>query len=155
MSRHHTAGHLKTIERMCTSLFFLIILAVFCFAELIYLEPHRKKKLSHAEFDGRVFGFIDALFLDGFRYHCRAADLHNHARLWLDKAQANQDIILMHTAPNGHRWSAHTSTGEHAIFAVLCIIDYAKSTNNAELLSWAESMLSLANSVSHSYQHRY
>jgi hypothetical protein len=110
---------------------------------LIWLRPYLDRKREQELFARSVLSFIDGLYIAGIAFSCTADEMRNHARSLLEKADklpGNQHL-LQHTTESGFTYKSFTGSGDHMLFALLCVIDYAKLYSNDKLLQWCESEL--------------
>lgn len=134
--------------------FLCSIFILFALFYIVYLKPKYEKKRHDLLFDNRVLGFVDAVYFmwecseaPGFRFYCSNSQLRDYIRTQLEKAHSLPDtkLLIRHTVRSGYCYSSHIGLhGEHTVFALLCMIQYAKETDNDQLLYWCESHLALA-----------
>ena len=110
---------------------------------LVYFKPMLEKRKANAEFDNLVLGVIDGLYLMGVPFRCPAVDMRSYVLRQLNAAHKLQSdqTLLNYKAVNGFQYRSLTASGDHTLFAVLCLVRYAAECGNQELLDWCESHL--------------
>ena len=114
--------------------------------DMLIFQPRREKKRDNLTFDNRVLGFVDGLhFSEVVHFYC--PDMRGYVADQLLQAHQisdNQFLIEYRTA-SGLIYRSHTGLhGEHELFALLCIAQYAKEYGKDDLVAWCESKMELA-----------
>ncbi len=134
------------------------LLALFLIASLIYIVFLRSKFAQMREdlmFDNRVLGCVDGLL---FALESTGTVLvaKSSARSYVKEllAQAHRipgnQFLIEHTAPDGYTYHSHTGLyGEHYLFAILCLAKYAQDHSKEDLLTWCDSLLNQARTMSY------
>lgn len=121
---------------------------VFCFSiiYIVFLRPKFEKMRDELIFDNRVLAFIDGLHLAGIEFGCACFEMRSYVRSQLSKAHRipGNQCLIEYTTAKGFRYCSQTGNGDHMLFAILCIAQYAKECGNANLVSWCESNMNLA-----------
>ena len=108
-------------------LFFILF---FCAAVYsFYYEIKGKEKAENRDFDNRVLGFIDGLRFPGIDFKCTNYDLHQYIEEQLAlayKLRRNQ-FLVEYTTSQGWHYTSYTGKKDYALFAILCIAEYAKN----------------------------
>lgn len=127
----------------CPFFFVLFLLSVIY---IFRLHSRFEKAEIEAEFDNRVLGFIDGLYFAEIRFGCSDSEMRSYVKTQLSKAHQlpGNQFLIDYTAANGWHYHSHTGKGDHFLFAILCITQYAKDHDNTALVSWCESMMDLA-----------
>ena len=121
----------------------LICLALYRF----FLKPKFDEARSNLEFDNRVLGTLDGLHLasyeSGVKFGCTDSELRKYVHCQLEKSHKLPDnqFLIEYTTKRGWFYSSHTGRGDHILFALLCIAQYAQEKNNQQLIDWCESMM--------------
>lgn len=122
------------------------------FLDMFWFSSIREKKRNNLIFDNRVLGFIDGLhFSEVVRFGCADFEMRRYVEDQLSKAHKlpGNQFLIEYTTASGQCYCTHTGLhGDHILFAILCIAQYAKERNNAELVSWCESRMLLAHKSS-------
>ena len=131
-----------------------IIYAIFVLGGLSYLIfylPKAEEKKHNAVFDNQVLGCVDGLYLAGDSLHgpgdvhfgCALHEMRNYVQHQLSLAHQRHDgePLIQHTTAKGRRYTSSTVRGAHALFAILCIIQYAKEQGIEDLITWCESFM--------------
>lgn len=132
------------------------IITLFIVSSLIYIvyfHPKREEEREHLKFDSLVLGFIDGLYLTEIEFGCTAFDMRRYIKQQLAKAHAlpGNQFLIEYTTAAGNRFCSHTGNTDHALFAILCIAQYAREQGNTELITWCESMMDSARRNSINY----
>lgn len=129
----------------------LFLIAFFVY--IIFLKPKWEKARNDLIFDNRVFGFIDGLYLAGIDLGCTDFDMRRYVKDQLSKAHhlPGNQFLIEYTTAQGWRYCSRTDNNDHALFAILCIAQYAKEHCDAEVVSWCESNLILASKAGINY----
>lgn len=129
-------------------LYGLFILAIL--AEIVYFHPKREAAKDRLAFESSVLATIEGLYLSGINFGCTDFEMRAYAKRLIDKARnlpGNKCCSLLpHTTSKGHYYSGSTSRNDYAVFALLCIIEYAKEHDNQDLIAHCECMLPEAQS---------
>lgn len=133
-------------------LLFGLLLAAF-FIYIIFLRPKYEKSRNDLIFDNRVLGFIDGLYLADIDLGCTDFEMRSYVKDQLSKAHDLPDnqFLIEYTTAHGYRFHSRTGNNDHALFAILCIAQYAKEHCDAEVASWCEANLLLASKDSIHY----
>lgn len=125
---------------------FFFVLFLLSVIYIFRLHSRFEKAENEAEFDNRVLGFIDGLFFSEIRFGCSDSEMRSYVKTQLSKAHQLPDnqFLIEYTTANGWHYCSHTGNGDHYLFAILCIAQYAKDHNSTALVSWCESMMNLA-----------
>ena len=118
---------------------------------VVYLNPKATAKRDASLFDSRVLGYIDALYTADVPFHCTDSEMRRYVSQQLEKAHALPDnhLLIEYTTKKGHHYSSHTGLhGEHALFAILCLTQYAQAYGHDDLLCWCESAIPTARLIS-------
>ena len=127
-----------------------IFLFIFSFFYIAVLRPHFNQKKNNLIFDNLVLGFIDGLYYSGIRFYCTDFEMRRYVRDHLAAAHKlpENKHYFEHTTPNGYRYCSRLIPGEHQLFALLCLAQYAKEYDHSQLLSWCETKM---NDASHAW----
>lgn len=121
------------------------ILVICSLIYLIFIRPAIEKKRDNAEFDNRVIGFIDGLYLAGiaWKYRCTNSEIRNYVRAQLEKAHKlpSNQFLIEYTTEKGRHYCSFTGKNDYQLFALLCVAEYGKFIGNDELVSYCESMM--------------
>lgn len=125
----------------CTS---LLVIALIVY--VIFIRPKLEDRERDASFDNLVLGVIDGLVLADIPVGFCISDLRSFVKGQLASAHKLPDTeaLINYTAANGYRYSSYLGSGNHTLFAVLCLVRYAIDTSRPELLEWCESNLERA-----------
>ncbi len=125
---------------------------IYAFCEIVWFQPIRKRHRNNLVFDNRVLGFIDGLYFSEIvSFGCADFEMRRYVEDQLSKAHQlpRNQFLIEYTTSSGQLYCTHTGLhGDHILFAILCIAQYAKERNNAELVSWCESRMLLAHKSS-------
>lgn len=124
------------------------LFVIYGILDIAIFQPRRKKRQDDSMFDNRVLGFVDGLHLsEVVRFGCANSEMRRYVAYQLSKAHKipdNQYLIEYKTA-SGWCYCSHIGLhGEHELFALLCIAQYAKEYGKADLASWCESKMEIA-----------
>ena len=121
------------------------------FVYIFFFKDKFEEKRQNLIFDNRVLGFVDALYLSDIKFGCTDFEIRTYVKQMLEKAHSlpGNETLLTHTIshierPNVQGWIFESRTGthgEHMIFTLLCIIEYAKACNRPDLIAMCEEML--------------
>jgi hypothetical protein len=119
----------------CTTLF-VIALIVY----VIFILPKIEDRKSNDAFDNRVTGCIDGIFFADVRFRCIRRDVRSYAGTKLSEFRRRADGpgYIEYTTTACQRYSCHFGTGDHMMFALICIAEYAAMDENPELIEWCE-----------------
>ena len=125
-------------------------------AYIIYFRPQFEKDRDTLIFDNRVLSFIDGLYfseldelLNKKPYCSFTINLRPYVERQLSEAHKlpSNQCLIEYTATDGYLYCSFPSNG-HALFALLCIAQFAKDRDNTELVEWCESKLNRASHYS-------
>ena len=132
----------------------VIICAIFVLGGLGYLIfylPKAEEKKYNAAFDNQVLGCVEGLYLAGdslhgpgdVRFGCTLHEIRSYVQHQLSLAHQRHDSepLIQHTTARGRRYTSSTARGAYALFAILCIVQYAKEQDNEDLITWCESVM--------------
>lgn len=113
---------------------------------LFFIQPKFERYRDNLIFDNRVLGFIDGLYLSGIRFGVPDFHMRSYVKDQLRKAHElpGNQFLIEYTCANGWHFSSHTGTGDHMLFALLCIAQFAKGNEDDELVAWCEEHMILA-----------
>ena len=119
------------------------LLLIASLAYIIYFRPKFEEDRDNLIFDNRVLAFIDGLYFSGIDFRCSIYDLRPYVEHQLIKAHQlpGNQFLIEYTAKNGYSYCSHTGKNDYALFAILCIVQYAKERDIDHLVSWCESEL--------------
>ena len=125
---------------------FFDILFVSSIVYVIILRPKFESARNNLIFDNRVLGFVDGLYFAEIKFGCSDSEMRQYVKEQLSKAHQlpGNQFLIEYTTANGFRYFSHIGNGDHYLFSILCIAQYAKDRNNTALVYWCESMMDLA-----------
>lgn len=125
---------------------FFFVLFILSLIYIFRLHSRFEKAENEAEFDNRVLGFVDGLYFAEIRFGCSNSEMRRYVKTQLSIAHQlpGNQFLIEYTTANGWQYCSHTGNGDHYLFAILCIAQYAKDHDNTALVSWCESMMNLA-----------
>jgi len=129
-------------------------LLIIGFIYIFFLRGKIEEERNNLVFDNRVLGFVDALYLSGVKFGCSDFEMRSYVKSQLSNTHSlpGNKRFFEYTATNGMKYSSTTGLrGDHALFAILCIAQYASECNNTKLISWCESTMESARRISIHY----
>lgn len=126
--------------------FIYLLFGVGLISYMVYFRSLIEKKRNNAIFDERALGFIDGLYLMDVHFRCSCSEMRRYVEEQLAKAHAlpGNKALIEYTTSSGWRYYSRTGTGDHTLFAILCIVQYAQERGDSELISWCESVIESA-----------
>ena len=125
-------------------------LTLFSLFYLFIIRDITERRKEQLIFDNSSLGFVSALYLINIPLHCSLHEIESYIKdqLALAHKLPGNEFLLEYTTPAGYTYRSHTSQNDHALFVILCLVQYAKEHNNNDLLAWCN-----ANIVSASKLH--
>lgn len=119
-----------------------LVVVLVLLAYIVYFKPKAEEKAANALFDSRVLSVIDGLYLAGLRFRCSLWEMQGYAKdvLRVAHLKPGNACYIEYTAKSGFVYRAHVCS-DHALFALICILQYAACDDNAQLTEQCEALL--------------